>query len=255
MIIIERVAMRAIFDEKIISLNIFDDKVNLICSEYLDVDESIAEQFDEDRKDKLKRIKSETKRSELYTSGVLIESIKPEGAEVKYTEYDKPYFVRKSCKGISNNDEERIFPYFNITHSNGKVFCVWSDTFEVGVDYEVSFREIKPSLTKKLCTKKELDFYEQFESKTEADKWLLRLFTRKEAVSKLIGKGLLIDFKNIEEYSDNTELLNDTSKMIYRNENDEKIFEVLSDEIYDGTLSIAINQNIMNNNTLHLVIG
>lgn len=178
-----------------------DERINIITSDLLEPDEQMIERFDNKRRERFYRIKQEEKKKEVYTSGVLIEKIRPENAQLRYGENGKPYFVINDAD-IGGKSER----YFNITHSGGKVFCVWSDEFEVGVDFEPMNREINPAVIRRLCTEKEKEYFQTIKSPDDANKWLLELYTCKEAVSKLMGTGLSTDFSkiNLEEYSVDT---------------------------------------------------
>lgn len=183
-----------------------DERIKITVSDLLDIDENVVLGFDEVRKGRLERIKSEEQRKEVYTSGVLIDKIRPDGAELRYEKNGKPYFVNNgsvsryltSGENVKNISER----YFSITHSSGKVICVWSDEVKVGADFESVKRIISPSIVRRLCTEKEKEYYNNISSQEEANQWLLMLYTRKEAVSKLIGSGINMIFSNInlDEY-------------------------------------------------------
>ena len=136
----------------------------------------------------------------------MIEQIRPEGAELRYEKNGKPYFVNNGLAGQKLMSDENVKNiserYFNITHSSGKVICVWSDDVKVGADFESTERIISPSIVRRLCTEKEKEYYNKISSPQEANQWLLMLYTEKEAVSKLIGSGINMNFSNInlDEY-------------------------------------------------------
>ncbi len=161
----------------------------------LPYDEAVAAGFDEVRISRLKKICIEEKKNEIFTSGVLISLIKPDNADVRYSEHGKPFFVNKSGGCIP--------PFFNITHSAGKVICVFSDIYDIGADFEPFGRKISSAMAKKICTDSEMSLYNNFSDTEVAENWLLRLFTRKEAVSKLFGEGILMDFRKIEADASN----------------------------------------------------
>lgn len=183
-----------------------DERIKIIVSDILEIDEKVVSSFDEVRKSRLERIKYEQQCKEVYTSGVLIEQIMPAGAELRYEENGKPYFINRNLTAqnkTSHEESEHISERsFSITHSSGKVICVWSDEVKVGADFESVERVISPSIVRRLCTDKEKEYYNKISSPEEANQWLLRLYTRKEAVSKLTGRGINMNFSdmNLDEY-------------------------------------------------------
>jgi len=97
--------------------------------------------------------------------------------DIKYTDLHKPYIEEKEC--------------FNLSHSGDYVLFV-SDKLEIGCDIQkIDNKDIKYS--SKLLTPNELDFYNQNPQTNFHILW-----TQKEAVSKLIGKGLTMDLSKID---------------------------------------------------------
>ena len=86
---------------------------------------------------------------------------------------------------------------FNITHSGGLVFCAYSDENDIGVDFEPCDRRVNDLLEKGLCAESEKAVFEAIEDADERSKFLLKMFTRKEALAKLLGIGLRMDFTSI----------------------------------------------------------
>lgn len=166
------------------------DNIHVLTSKLMEVDTEIASKFDPVRKERLLRNNNPNGKKEIYTSGVLIEKIRPENAVINYNSKGKPYFTDEN--GINCK------PYFNITHSNDKVICIYSDCYILGVDYESSERVMKPETARRLCTPKEHKVFMSFEDRTMAGQWLLKLFTQKEAYSKLLGAGMSIEFTELE---------------------------------------------------------
>lgn len=165
--------------------------VNIIYSPVLEYDHGIAERFDETRRKRLSAdFKINKPRDEIFTSGVLIDMIRPEGAEIFYRDDGRPAFkISNDCAALRS---------FNVTHSGGFVFCAFSDEVEVGVDFESADRAISERISKRLCSGSELDYLGTL-SPEDKRIFLLKLFTRKEAVSKLLGLGITMDFKNITD--------------------------------------------------------
>ena len=116
---------------------------------------------------------------------LLIHALREEGVfkempEFSYNEHDKPFL--KNYPGW----------YFNISHSKTAVCCVLSRK-EMGIDIE-EVGEYKESLAAYICNDKELESL--YDSENKADDFY-KLWTRKEAVFKMIGSGITNDIKDI----------------------------------------------------------
>lgn len=116
---------------------------------------------------------------------LLIHALREEGVfkempEFSYNEHDKPFL--KNYPGW----------YFNISHSKTAVCCVLSRK-EMGIDIE-EVGEYKESLAAYICNDKELESLHDSENKAND---FYKLWTRKEAVFKMIGSGITNDIKDI----------------------------------------------------------
>ena len=116
---------------------------------------------------------------------LLIHALREEGIfkempEFSYNERDKPF--------LKNYPEW----YFNISHSKTAVCCALSRE-EIGVDIE-EVGEYKESLAAYICNDKELESLHDSENKADD---FYKLWTRKEAVFKMIGTGINNNIKNI----------------------------------------------------------
>ena len=116
---------------------------------------------------------------------LLIHALREEGVfkempEFSYNEHDKPFL--KNYPGW----------YFNISHSKTAVCCVLSRK-EMGIDIE-EVGEYKESLAAYICNDKELESLHDSENKADD---FYNLWTRKEAVFKMIGSGITNDIKDI----------------------------------------------------------
>ena len=111
---------------------------------------------------------------------------------ITYNEYNKPYL-------------DNI--YFNISHSNNLVVCVFSDS-EIGVDIE----KIKPfdNIINNIFTTNEINYIKN----NNQDNNLLytKLWTIKESLLKYLGLGITINPKSI-----NIDLSNESIKYNYLN--------------------------------------
>lgn len=116
---------------------------------------------------------------------LLIHALREEGVfkempEFSYNEHDKPFL--KNYPGW----------YFNISHSKTAVCCVLSRK-EMGIDIE-EVGEYKESLAAYICNDKELESLHDSENKADD---FYKLWTRKEAVFKMIGSGITNNIKDI----------------------------------------------------------
>lgn len=76
--------------------------------------------------------------------------------------------------------------HFSISHTKGHVFCVLSP-YPVGLDAELSTRQIPPRLAEKILSPGEFSQYAQAENPEEA---LREFWVLKEAGAKATGQGL-----------------------------------------------------------------
>ena len=165
--------------------------INILYSPLLRYDSSMTSGFDNNRLDRIERTNTSSRKDELFTSGLLIEKIRPENAGIYYRQNGKPAFTKYY------NINSSLLPdrSFSVTHSGGLVICAWSDQDDVGVDFEPADRKIIDRITRKLCSAEETAAFE----KLDKQEFLLKLFTRKEALSKLLGLGLALDFSEITD--------------------------------------------------------
>ena len=76
--------------------------------------------------------------------------------------------------------------HFNISHCNGAVVCIFSDT-EVGVDIQ-ELRNTTLYHAKKICSEEEI---ERIENAAEPELEFCRIWSVKEALCKLSGTGIV----------------------------------------------------------------
>lgn len=85
-------------------------------------------------------------------------------------------------------------PYFNISHTNGRVLFGMSSVDEIGVDIEPSERNVGDSTAAYVLTSAEMDHVKQASNSRLT---FMCYWTQKEAISKALGLGLSIDFKTV----------------------------------------------------------
>ena len=153
----------------------------------------------EQRRAKVLRCKNKADRLRTLLAGVLLSfGLENEGLcydEVEFSvmQGGKPYIV--------SHPEV----YFSLSHSGKYAVCAIADE-NIGVDIENKGRKLLldcnqeklVSVVKKIFSEEEYKVYNKC-SKEEQIEFFLKLWTRKEAVSKAVGKGLAMDFSKICE--------------------------------------------------------
>jgi 4'-phosphopantetheinyl transferase len=104
-------------------------------------------------------------------------------------EYGKPYLASPS------NGDQLAPPRFNVSHSGQQAVYAISPQFELGVDVE-QVRPIArlPGLVRQVCSPHEQALFQALPETAQLP-WFLRVWTRKEAVSKAVGEGLRLAFR------------------------------------------------------------
>lgn len=105
---------------------------------------------------------------------------------------------KKAIWSESTNGRPYItgFPDFNLSHSGKIAVCaIGTDNARVGIDVQIE-KPIRNQLLKQVFTQRELDWVSEEENK------IARLWSRKEAVAKLLGHGMRINFQSLETLSD-----------------------------------------------------
>ena len=110
--------------------------------------------------------------------------------------------IRRRCAHCGHPDHGKPHlaggngPWFSVS-SSGTVVVATSSHVDVGVDVEVTGRSLG-ALVDTLCTRADRDLLDSLVDEREREAALLRLWTRKEAVLKLIGTGLSIPLHSVE---------------------------------------------------------
>ncbi len=123
--------------------------------------------------------------------------------------------------------------HFNISHSKEYVLCVFSDEFEMGIDIEKITNQSIKNLYEVFssCEKNKI------ERSSNQEDIFYKIWTRKEAVTKSLGKGLSIPFNSFS-------VLDDT--IFFYPNNTVFIQELFIDKLYSCHLAVKNNsdQNI-----------
>lgn len=86
-------------------------------------------------------------------------------------------------------------PQFNLSHSGDWVLCGLSSIADMGVDVESAEREISDAVARYSLNSEQLDKVSNADNPAEC---LMLYWTQKEAISKALGLGLSIGFKQLE---------------------------------------------------------
>jgi len=82
---------------------------------------------------------------------------------------------------------------FNVSHSGDRVLCGLSYSANIGVDVEEINSNYPEEVIETIFSDKEQDEYAKLVSRLDKTVFFYKIWTRKEAVLKAIGKGFLID--------------------------------------------------------------
>lgn len=142
--------------------------------------ESVVPHLSEQRRALCENIKNENSRMQSAYAYVLLRLALKRGygitepPEFTFGERGKPFL------------KDRSDVFFNMSHCKNAVICAVSDS-PVGVDIQ-DIRPLKISAAKKFCTESELLEAEKL-SDEEQTRFLCRLWSIKESVSKMTGVG------------------------------------------------------------------
>ncbi len=126
----------------------------------------------------------------LSLSQAVERKISPAAWEFRRTSYGRPTLAEG-------------FPdvYFSVSHTDDLALVAVSTTRNLGIDVEPIDQELDANVIKNFCHSKESARLEDF-SQHKRTREFLRLWTQKEAYSKLVGLGHSIDFSKIDCLSD-----------------------------------------------------
>lgn len=103
--------------------------------------------------------------------------------EIQTNEFGKPFFT--------------AFPdiHFNYSHTKNAAACVLSDS-EAGIDLE-RVRRYNEKTARRFCSDKEWNWLQNQEN---MDSEWIRIWTRKEAYVKYLGKGIRMDLRSVDTF-------------------------------------------------------
>ena len=141
-------------------------------------------------------------------------------SEFRIGEYGKPYFSGNGSFG------------FSISHSSGMALAAVSDG-NVGADIERCDRR-SDRLIQKCCTPDEREY---LESTPDKSREFMRLWTRKEALSKLDGRGIAMGFGSVSVLGD---------ERIFTAERDGFFLSVASETVPECEIIVCTAEEILN---------
>lgn len=164
--------------------------------------DNLMEKVNEQRRRKVLRCKNEEDKKRSLLVGVLLRH----ALEQQGLLYDEQEFsVTAEGKPILKSHPEISF---SLSHSGNRVVCLISDSL-VGVDIENRYRRLfeKGQEERFLAVARRSFSKQEYAAcvaacEEEQKELFLKYWTRKEAVSKAVGKGLAMDFSKIEEAED-----------------------------------------------------
>ncbi|SFT01882.1 4'-phosphopantetheinyl transferase family protein [Marininema halotolerans] len=131
------------------------------------------------------RYKVDHKKVEFLLGRLLLKSalssrlgIHPEEITFCKNEYGKLFLTKNSQPSV----------HFNLSHTHGLLACAVTTECEVGIDVEGT-HEDHLGVMKTVFVENEISYIQQQRSDEEKQKAFYRIWTRKEAVMKAIGKG------------------------------------------------------------------
>lgn len=165
--------------------------------------------LDERRFQQYSKARSDHRRAELLAgTGLLRRAL----AEFGYAANDQPLPIRYTEEGKPYLENG---PYFSISHSGNLAVCAVSDE-NIGVDIERVSRFKNARVARKVLIETENECFRKL-SGASAARYLADRWTAKEAISKLIGKGIAVPFTELrpEEYRSVLWEYNDDGEVYY----------------------------------------
>ena len=102
--------------------------------------------------------------------------------EFSYGEHGKPFLA------------DRADIFFNMSHCRNAVCCIVSDK-ETAIDI-TDIREVNPSVIRRVCSENER---QRITESAEPQRTFLKMWTRKECLSKLSGRGMSQGFRELTD--------------------------------------------------------
>ena len=179
----------------------------------------LTDVLDESEREEYEVIKNDRRRNEFFSTRYLVKSLAN-----KFGLLEKGFTIKKDAMGKPFGEAGEQYVFLSIAHCHREVMCGLSESRDIGVDLEPVDRQVHEGLGSRIYHP------EEHEQVRELD--LIRVWTIKEALVKLDGKGLRTNLNELL-LSWNDE--NDFSCRI----NDEKSARICSFEYDDHWVSVA----------------
>lgn len=148
----------------------------------------------------------------------------PKSIDIDVTRHGKPFVVRPDHVDIR----------FSLSHSQNYAMYAFALGREVGIDIEEERLFINPEMAQLVLGKEELEELSTLPVKSHRHAFL-RLWTKKEAISKVLGLGLYLDFQELVLGIDRG--ISPRKKMSYQGM---ELFDLSGDRFF---ATIAIDRN------------
>ncbi len=180
------------------SVDIFAGKVSDIMGEF--GEKSIYDGLPDFRKKAADGCKNQKDRERSLVAGVLLLfSMKNRGISPGET----PLFDKNGKMFFPG--EKRF--YVSLSHSGDYAACA-VDTKDVGIDIE-KIRQYKENVARRICLPEEMQILCEEKKEEEKNRVFTKLWTRKESMAKLSGKGIAVLLEAYEGSKDVTEAFGD----------------------------------------------
>jgi len=205
--------------EKIDTSPISDWPEDVVLGSTVISDEGSSHILSSQEKDELSSFKSLNRKAEYISARSLFRfllfemNLDNQGIELLKEAGGKPY---------AKSQDKTI--YVSFSHSPSKVFCAISETFDIGLDVELSNREVNDAVVNRILNNKEHHLADEEEP--------IRLWTIKEAAVKCLGTGLRTNLDDL------TIQKNEKNRFSVRFNND-KMFEICSFTQTDHQIALA----------------
>lgn len=159
-----------------------------INSSWSEIDNNLISFLSPERKEKIKNYQFERDKKSLLMSGLLVRQKIEELAGIPIRKQKYSYYKNKKPFIFSNNELD-----FNISHSKNYICCGISFNGSIGVDVEKN--GIAPlDIMTYIFHNREIDYVM---NSHDPNLNFYRIWTRKEAYSKYVGKGLTMDLTSL----------------------------------------------------------
>jgi len=168
-------------------------------------------QLNKDEKERADRFVSPIHRQHFIAARAMLRNIlsqytkvSPETVEFGYSEHQKPF--------LATNNPEHI--EFNLSHSQDKALLALNLNYPIGIDIEKMRDTYNPAIVDRYFSPEEKTAFNKLQASEKLPAFY-RVWVRKEAIVKAIGKGLYISLAEIDiSINKETEML-ETDKQIW----------------------------------------